>query len=363
MARAVPCVPDHACTPSGARLLSLGGRAPGTRPIRFAFTLNPGPAVAQGFGVALAAIGDVIVASGLDGGAHGVVALFDARTGALGRLVPNPRGPAEDGFGTSVAIDDAAIAVSAVGDAAVHVFTHDGRRQTTARPVSRGKRFGFGRSLALGSGRVATGSADAVHVFDVESGVLLRRFDSPVCGLDRFGSAVALAGDVLLVGAPASYSAFAGRVYAFSARTGHLLWTRTAPAPRAGDGFGHALAVDGQQVLVGAPHGEFGGHDGAYLLALATGRVRRVYRCPPRSRMFGSAVALRGNRVLIGSPGDGASGEATGAAYLYATRTAKRLATFRPTRNPLARTGDAVAFARSRMVVGAPGGSLVGVFS
>jgi hypothetical protein len=79
--------------------------------------------------------------------------------------------------------------------------------------------------------------------------------------------------------------------------------------------------------------------------------------------MFGSAVALRGNRVLVGSPGDGASGEATGAAYLFATRTAKRLATFRPTRNPLARTGDAVAFTRNRVVVGAPGGNLVGVFT
>ena len=71
----------------------------------------------------------------------------------------------------------------------------------------------------------------------------------------QFGQAIVLAGDLALVGAPGEANG-AGMVYAFRrARDG--AWSAAGALPAqglvAGDHFGSAIAIDGDRVVVGAP--------------------------------------------------------------------------------------------------------------
>src|SRR4029077_10454918 len=88
----------------------------------------------------------------------------------------------------------------------------------------------------------------------------------------------------------------------------------------------------------------------------ATGEVRKVYRSPRRRSGFGSAVAIRGDRVLLGAPDVGRGiGRGSGRAYLFSRRTGVRLATYRvglPAESGAA--GWAVALGHGIAVVGAP---------
>lgn len=335
------------------------------RRFRLDFTLTTGsPGVAgERFGGSVAAAGDTIIVGGSSDATRGVVAVFDARTGALRSDLRTPDPDAKDGFGAAVAADGAHIAIGAPAAVAVHLYDASGAPRATVRPSSSAAKQGFGRSVAVHAGQIAVGGNRTVHVFDATTARLIRRLDGPLGGVDRFGTAVAFGGQILFVGAPACHTPFPGRVYAYSTRSGALLWSRTGPAPEPDDGFGHALSADGDVVAVGAPRTDGTSRDAAYLLSAHTGTLRRVYRTPPHSRGFGSAVALRGNRLLVGAPDDNAMGHPSGAAYLFATRTGTRLAAFRLSRERSARSGEAVAFADGQMIVGAPGAGVVGVYS
>jgi hypothetical protein len=95
-------------------------------------------------------------------------------------------------------------------------------------------------------------------------------------GGDRFGSAVAMAGDVAVAGAPGEngLGADAGAVYVFR---------RDRGGP---DGWGQVAEVT------------------------ASGAGNRGDR-------FGAAVAVHGDRLLVGAPGDRTDGEEAGAVYLF----------------------------------------------
>src|SRR6185295_19515922 len=98
----------------------------------------------------------------------------------------------------------------------------------------------------------------------------------------------------------------AGRAFLFSGATGLLLRTFDPPTPQAGDRFRATLAVDGSDLLVGAP-GE-GGSGAVHRFALATGQPLGVLRkdAPQPDDLFGAAVAVVGGRVLVGAPRDDA---------------------------------------------------------
>src|SRR5690606_9877275 len=71
---------------------------------------------------------------------------------------------------------------------------------------------------------------------------------------DQFGSAIAIHGDVVAVGAPGRDSG-AGIVYLFSDVSGTMTMTGSvaAPEPAAGQKFGMMLALEGDTLVVGAP--------------------------------------------------------------------------------------------------------------
>ena len=144
---------------------------------------------------------------------------------------------------------------------------------------------------------------------------------------DGFGSGVALDGDLIAVGAPAgpgSASANQGAVYIFRESGGSWSQVAKLTASDAGDGdqFGFAVAIKGDIVVVGAPGADNGGafdSGAAYVFRNTSGNTWTQQSKLTASNgalgdRFGSAVAATSSRALVGAP-ERSSG--AGAAYLF----------------------------------------------
>ena len=187
---------------------------------------------------------------------------------------------------------------------------------------------------------------------------------------DRRGAAVALSGDILLVGAPhdnLSRGARAGSVLVYRrGPQGWALQTKLVPPqPRLWGGFGSALAIEGDTAVVGAGS-QFGGMNAAFVYSHdgTDWRLQATLTpaAPPEATVFryGAAVAISGSRVLVGAPGTtfGTSGH-SGAAFLYAAigDNWTQQAMFRMPQDAPDDTGSfsaAVALSGAGALIGAP---------
>lgn len=183
----------------------------------------------------------------------------------------------------------------------------------------------------------------------------------PLVGL---GTAVALDGDVIVVGRPGAFPSFkvppgeAGGVHVFTRRDG--AWTETGTMRAAlppGSGFGSAVAVRGRTALVGAPDAD-GGTGAAYVFERTWAGWREVARLVPAGAAagdgIGAAVALRDDLALVGAPGHGGAG----AVFVFAHRDGRwrELRTLTAPDAPAdANFGRTLALEANRAVVGAPG--------
>jgi len=132
---------------------------------------------------------------------------------------------------------------------------------------------------------------------------------------DSAGVAVAVNGDVALVGAGSGY------VYVFR-RGANGSWTQEAKLrgsdTQAGDAFGTAVAVSGNRIVVGAP-GQASRRGGAYLFERgANGQWTQVTALVARTvkdgDALGSRVAIMRDWAVASAPG---RDEATGAVYVF----------------------------------------------
>jgi len=131
-------------------------------------------------------------------------------------------------------------------------------------------------------------------------------------GADVFGSAVVLDGDRLAIGAPweSTAASRSGAVYIFERSEG--MWKERqmlkSSKPRADALFGSAVALEGDHLVVGAPlDSEPTTNAGSGEIFVREGDTwRSQQRLQPSSLSsganFGFSVALHGNRVAIGAP-------------------------------------------------------------
>jgi hypothetical protein len=176
--------------------------------------------------------------------------------------------------------------------------------------------------------------AGAVYVFERTGGVWAQTAYLKASNADAgdvFGGAVALRGDILVVGAggesssgadPTDNSAlYAGAAYVFERQAG--VWTQTAilkaSNAEAGDGFG-AVAVDGETVVVGAggegssargvdgdqTNDDEPGAGAAYVFERSGGAwIQAAYLKASNTlggQGFGGAVAVSADTIVIGAP-------------------------------------------------------------
>ncbi|MEE4361038.1 MAG: cadherin-like beta sandwich domain-containing protein [Pseudomonadales bacterium] len=354
-----------------------------------------------------------------------------------------------DGFGAALALDGDRLVVGAPGEAsagfgvdsdqtdnsagnagAAYVFERDGsgrwRQVAYLKAGNTGAGDRFGAAVALSGDRIAVGApaeasagfglnadpfddfaaeAGAVYVFARDGGgdwaqeVYLKA--SNTNAFDAFGSSVALDDDSLAVGAPGEASIAtgvggnqadntagdAGAVYLFTRTAG--IWSQQAYLKAsntdAADGFGKALALRGDRLVVGAP-GEASatgvqgndtapGAGAAYLFMRNNSGVwtQGQYLKAPNADAgdgFGTSLALAGQAIAIGAPREasnatGIDGDATddtagdaGAAYLFLDDGASFLirAYVKASNTDAGDAfGSALALESESLVIGAPG--------
>ncbi|BAY65998.1 hypothetical protein NIES22_61110 [Calothrix brevissima NIES-22] len=227
--------------------------------------------------------------------------------------------------------------------------------QTFSKPNASGGDY-FGYSVAISGNYVLIGTpyddrgesnSGRAYLYNATTGELLRTFDNPDPSPgDLFASSVAISGKNVVIGAflDDTGAADTGSVYVFNAETGELVHTILNPQADEADLFGSAVAIDGDKIVVGARADDLGAVDAgsAYLFDAVTGTLLQTFAnpTPEAGDKFGVSVAIADNKVLVGASGDNTGADNSGSAYLFDTRTGNLLETLT---NPDIGNGDLFA--------------------
>jgi hypothetical protein len=295
---------------------------------------------------------------------------------------------ANDNFGASIAVSEDTMVVGAPNE------------DSNAAGAFRGE------EIAMAAENDAAQNAGAAYVFvrndeRWELQVYLKA-SRPAAGA-LFGAMVAISGDTIVVGAPGDASSPAGDTTAYASGSAYVFsrrrnrWSQTAQLKAsnagAGDYFGTALAIAGETIVVGAPgegssltgvnnpfdNNSAYGSGAAYVFVHGDDSwPQQSYLKPKRISAgdgFGNSVAISGDRIVIGAIGEDsgatrvngdpqdpqredASGSGAAYAFLREREVWSQDAYFKASG---CRAGDSfgysVAIAGDTVVVGAPGSS------
>ncbi|MGI9106290.1 MAG: Calx-beta domain-containing protein [Pyrinomonadaceae bacterium] len=268
-------------------------------------------------------------------------------------------GGADDEFGHAIAISGNTAVVGApfhnvgtIRDAgAAYVFVRTGetwslQQKLVAFDANSGNEFGT--SVAISGDTVVVGAPKAgapgapfkgaAYVFVRQSGAwaLQQKLTVDEGAHDRFGTAVGIDGDLIVVGAPDNDTrgGNAGAAYVF-ARSGGA-WTLqqklTASDGVSGDFLGREVAISGHTVVVGAEEKDVLNSAGTRLIGAGASYVFTRSGTPPAWAQqqiliapdagsvahFGLALAVDGNTLVVGAPlADSLRLGASGAAYIF----------------------------------------------
>jgi hypothetical protein len=266
-------------------------------------------------------------------------------------------------YGKVVAVsgDTAAVTGLVAGQAVVFVFVRTaGAWAEQARILDpapgMGSESAFGNALALSGDTLAVGAgAEAapvsfVNVYVRAAGLwsLEAHLQPPRAAGLGFGTALALAGDSLVAGAPGSAAgAEAGAAYVYARQAG--AWSRqailTAQVPAPGDRFGRAVGVAHHHVVVG-------GEGFAEIFDLAGGAWRRAAVLHSSGTSFGSAAAASLETVAVGDP------EAQRVTlFIHGGGRWSHQADIAPPDAAAGEFGSAISLSQDALVIGAPGTS------
>jgi hypothetical protein len=243
-------------------------------------------------------------------------------------------------LGWSVALDGDTAVIGERGQL-VHAYVWSGTTwssQGTLRPSDGSFQDEYGTAVAV-SGNIAVVGAFRDDAAGAEAGAAYvyvrtaagwrpqgKLVGSDTAAGDEFGSAVDVDGDTVVIGAPRAGADNRGAVYVFH-REG-ATWTQdqkvVASDAQVGDQLGSAVAIDGRRLLVGAPASD-SQLGAAYVFFRGPLRWRQQSKLLPTGSghgQFGDAVDLDGDTAVVGAYQDnGPDDELQGSAYVW-TRTA-----------------------------------------
>ena len=251
-----------------------------------------------------------------------------------------------DEFGASVAIDGDTIVVGAPFDnvtefdeGSAYVFTRSGStwtQQEILSAVNNTEAIQFGESVAIEGDTIAVGANvgrlgenlnGLAFIFQRSGGAWAQQQELTASDgqrLDGFGSAVALSGNTLVVGAPWYPGAFQGEgsAYVFERIGGE--WSESQKLGSGSgqvDVFGGSLDVEGDTIVVGAASSGVGGSGAVHLFGRSGGSwIEQQEISAPDSAEFGNfgrSVALRGDTMAVGAPAAENVDRDGGFAYLF----------------------------------------------
>jgi hypothetical protein len=310
-----------------------------------------------------------------------------------------------DNLGSSVAISGGTIAAGApyedggtgdpradTGAVYLYVRDHGGADNWGQAAILHGSddpTYWFGQSVAIGGDTLVAGATDAVagmaYLFYRDQGgaggwgqaTVLRASDAQAD--DLFGVAVAISGDMVVIGAPGEDGGAgdpipdSGAAYVFGRDQGGLnLWGEAAilraSDAQPGDRFGSSVAIDGDTTIAGAYNEGGGAGDpvpnsgAAYLFgrnqggADNWGELTLLHAADAQqSDHFGWSVAISGDTIVVGAPDeDGGAGDpvvGAGTAYLFGIEPSSLRASDAQANDLF---GWSVALDGDTLVVGAP---------
>ncbi len=235
--------------------------------------------------------------------------------------------PAMLGFGNSLAVGDGEILVGEPGNnmmpGMVYVFRPGAGgtwTEVAAISASDGEAGDqFGSSIAVNGNVMIVGSlrpnADGGAAFIFQKSAsgawveVTRLAADDGAAADRFGTTVAIDGDLALVGAPTGNDT-TGVVYAFR-RDDQGRWVQSATLvgsdASVGGRLGSSLALEGTRALIGAPRQDDNKgvvyafeYDATTMVWTETARLQAG--AIEKNNRFGSSIASHGDWVLIGAP-------------------------------------------------------------
>jgi hypothetical protein len=258
---------------------------------------------------------------------------------------------AYDRFGCSVAIDGKVAIVGAYeADApgkdncgAAYIFhLENGKwvQKAKLQPLDLGTNDYFGESVGISGNAAIVGAynADAqgksdcgaAYIFHLENGQWVQQHKLQPLDLgssDLFGSSVAIAGNLAIVGAiyaDVAGKGNAGAAYIFQFQDGmwQLHQKIQATDPNTSDEFGWGVGIGGDVAIVGARYADVNGKTNcgaAYLFQLVNGKWEQKQKLQPSDLPtkgeWGLHVSFDGRRAIIGGWGNNLS-PATGFAYI-----------------------------------------------
>ena len=169
-------------------------------------------------------------------------------------------------------------------------------------------RLFFGFLLAWAT--LLTVGAAPVQADTPEQTEIAKLLPVPGIELERFGTAVSIDGDTLVVGAPnyVPEPTGPGSVYVYN-RDAKGNWTEYANLvvcdAACGDGFGAAVSIDGDTIIVGAPAAANSEIDGAAYIFTRNeqgdwSQQAKLVVSDPQITKLGGSVALQGNTAVVG---------------------------------------------------------------
>ncbi len=288
------------------------------------------------YGHSVAISGDTIVVSGQDVSdpdPRGYVFERVGGTWMLDQVLVVPLGLFHLFDGLRVAIEGDTILIGDLQDSAVHVFERSAgtwSQTDTLMPVNAGAGVTFGTSVSLVSGRAVIGGSSffdpimnsgTAWVFERQGGAFVEVQQLITLGAavsDNAGRVLDQTADTIVLGASTHdlgdpvllQSAGAAFVFELQGAT----WVQTAllsaPAPSAGDGFGHAVTLQGDTLLIGAPARDDSGMNSGALYRYA--RTPSGWQwthtiqpsLPANSSAFGRSLDLLGDTLVVGTAGN-----------------------------------------------------------
>jgi hypothetical protein len=318
----------------------------------------------QNFGWAVALDGDVaVVGAGFDddngpGAGAAYVFRYDDTLGqwAEEQKLTASDGTATDRFGHAVAVEGDVAVIGAAQDddlalyaGSAYVFRYDPGMDTWTEEqklVASDGVFGdnLGAAVSISGDVILLGAetddlgldAGAAYVFryDTGSGQWIeaqKLLASDGEAAARFGGAVAVDGEVTLIGAELDFDQglTTGSAYVFRYDAGADAWVEErkllASDGAAFDNFGFSVALDGETALVGAFVTDAAGLDSGAVYRFRyddttgewTEEEKLVASDGETSDYFGVSVALDGDAALVGAEGVDDRGDAAGASYVF----------------------------------------------
>ena len=272
-----------------------------------------------------------------NGSASGSAYIFDLDGNQLTKITASD-GVLNDFFGESVAIGSGRIVVGAYGDddngsqsGSAYIFDLDGTQLAKITASDGDTQDRFGGSVAVGCGRIVVGAEQnsdngsytgSAYIFDLDGTQLAKIMPSDAAGGKLFGRSVAVGSGRIVVGAyqDDDNGSASGSAYIFDL-DGNQLAKITASDGASGDYFSDsAVAVGCGRIVVGAYGDDDNGSDtgAAYIFDLDGTQLAKITRSDAAAEdKFGSSVAIGNGRIVVGANRDADNGYGTGSAYIF----------------------------------------------